>query len=213
MRLTWDFKHPHSFTSANSTDKLRQGGRGFGGEESSLHSRPKGEKFARRLNSHLRNQEFGTSLAAAAGRAARVQSLGFQLASESASVSSSCQVPSALGRKQSNSAHEVEHKSPGKENVPVPKTALALPGQPVKASTPGGPGRGREGTPGAGGRGRGRSTAFNSQQESNPALSSSSQVEVTQGCPVPAGVRFAITALARQPASWLVSDSNLTLRV
>lgn len=32
----------------------------------------------------------------------------------------------------------------------MPKTTLALPGQPINASTPGGLGKGRQGTPGAG---------------------------------------------------------------
>lgn len=108
-------------------------------------------------------------------------------------VSSCSQVPSALGRKPSNSAHEAERKPPGKEKLPVPKTALALPGQPINALTPGGPAGGQEETPGVeGGWGWGRVTALNSQQESTP-----SQAEATKGCPAPARVRFAITSISQ----------------
>lgn len=52
----------------------------------------------------------------------------------------------ALGPKQSNSTHEVEHKSGMKGNLPALKTAPTLPGQLINASTLGGSVGSREGT-------------------------------------------------------------------
>lgn len=132
MPLTWDFKHPHSFSSANSTDKLRQGGRGFGGEESLLRSRPKGEKFARRLNSHLRNQEFGTSLAAAAGRAARVQSLGFQLASDSAASPPPVKSPPRWDGSRATQPTRLNTSHRGRRTCQCRKQPLHFQGSPLR---------------------------------------------------------------------------------